>query len=155
MNNYLQSSSNKKKVNIRKSKKTRNNNYILYSIILFLIIVYSNIVVFVLPNNKILILINFIISCGFIIFYTFKIIQSKKSEDLKVISSYIKKIINESMDIYENMRVYIGNKIKNMSMDFNLDFLAEDEKKIREIKSDIEEKQIGRASCRERVCQYV
>lgn len=143
MNNYLQSSSNKKKVNIRKSKKTRNNNYILYSIILFLIIVYSNIVVFVLPNNKILILINFIISCGFIIFYTFKIIQSKKSEDLKVISSYIKKIINESMDIYENMRVYIGNKIKNMSMDFNLDFLAEDEKKIREIKSDIEEKLKG------------
>ena len=140
MNNYLQNSSNKKNINIIKSKKKKINIYILYSIILCLILVYANIVILVLPHNKILILINFIISCGFIILYTFKIIQSKKIEDLKVISSYIEKIINENIDIYENMRVHITDKIKNISMDFDLNFLVEDEKKIRELKRNIEEK---------------
>ncbi len=140
MNNYLQNSSNKKNINIIKSKKKKINIYILYSIILCLILVYANIVILVLPHNKILILINFIISCGFIILYTFKIIQSKKNEDLKVISSYIEKIINENLDIYENMRVHITDKIKNISMDFDLNFLVEDEKKIRELKRNIEEK---------------
>ncbi|HQJ41348.1 MAG TPA: hypothetical protein PK449_07305, partial [Exilispira sp.] len=64
----------------------------------------------------------------------------KKNEDLKVISSYIEKIINENLDIYENMRVHITDKIKNISMDFDLNFLVEDEKKIRELKRNIEEK---------------